>query len=144
MTHRISRRILGATAIGAALVVSLGVLASPAAHATTYGVYRPPSSQPTSCYSPCRSTPQVSTFQSDGVHATVNGTGFTANGQVQLSVWTSTGASFKESLTASSTGTFSAVVYVGCSSSARTFNAQGWDSTKQVLSNTAQTALNCY
>ena len=143
MTQRISRRILGATAIGATFVVALGILASPAAHATTYGVYRPPSS-PTSCYSPCQSTPQVSTFQSDGVHATVNGKGFTANGQVQLSVWTNTGASFKETLTASSTGTFSAVVYVGCSSSPRTFNAQGWDSTKQVLSNTAQTALNCY
>jgi hypothetical protein len=143
MIHRISRRILGATAVSGALVVALGVLASPAAHAVTYGIYRPPSS-PTSCYNTCHSTPQVSTFQSDAVHATVNGTGFTANDQVQLFVWTSTGASFKESLTASPTGTFSAVVYVGCSSSPRTFNAQGWDSTTQVLSNTAQTALNCY
>src|SRR5438309_4557669 len=98
MTQRISRRVLGATAISAALVVALGVLASPAAHAVTYGAYRPPSSAGMNSY---QSSPQVSTFQSDGVDATVNGKGFTANGQVQLYVWTNTGASFKESLTAS-------------------------------------------
>ena len=129
-------------AVAPLFVALIGVAGTGAAHAST-PAYRP-SSPPRACQAPCRNPgPIVWTEKVDSDHLVVAGQGFTPYGRVDTEVHWSGGGSLRNSINASSSGTFRFTLDVGCHSYPGTYYSSGYDESTGVTSDETATNVTC-